>query len=267
MFNTPVGSVCVYDSGSTKPCVVLVPDGPNVLEHYEALIGLLSDELRVVCFDMPGFGRSLPQASYTHSLDDGAQAVLGVMDALGIAQATLAFTCANGFYALRAAQIAPHRIVQLVLSQTPSLQAMHAWVDRIIPWPLKVPVLGQCLAWLFRHKTSHGWYRAALPYGTDTTTFQKTSRYSLVCGGCFCLAGVVQGLAKEAVGSLRDIRTPCTMVWGALDRSHKPTRAQSLLDCVPSAEIVQFDDCGHFPDLEQPARFAALLKAKVLRHS
>ena len=113
--DTPVGTVRVYDSGSTKPCVVMVPDGPNVIEHYDVVINLLSQKLRVVCFDMPGFGYSSPQYFYEHSLDQGAHAVLGVLDSLGIERATLAFSCANGFYALRAAKLAPERIPSLVL--------------------------------------------------------------------------------------------------------------------------------------------------------
>jgi pimeloyl-ACP methyl ester carboxylesterase len=63
--------------------------------------------------------------------------VLGVMDALQIEQATLAFGCANGFYAMRAAQMAPQRITRLVLAQTPSLAAMHGCTARVVLWPLR----------------------------------------------------------------------------------------------------------------------------------
>jgi pimeloyl-ACP methyl ester carboxylesterase len=34
---------------------------------------------------------------------------------------------------------------------------------------------------------------------------------------------------------------------------------------VPHAEIIQFQDCGHFPDLEQPERFAQVLFERVGR--
>jgi pimeloyl-ACP methyl ester carboxylesterase len=262
-----VGAVRTYDSGtdpsSNKPCVILVPDGPNVIEHYYGLISLLTPHLRVVCFDMPGFGFSLPQASYAHSLDQGAQAVLGVMDALQIDTATLAFSCANGFYALRAAQMAPQRITRLVLSQTPSLTAMHAWTARVVPWPLRVPVLGQLAGWLFKRKAAYSWYRIALPRNTDAAPYQEKTLNAFNGGACFCLAGVVQGLAREAPASLHGVTTPCTMVWGALDHSHKHTQPQSLLDCAAQADIVRFDDCGHFPDIEQPERFAALLLQKI----
>jgi pimeloyl-ACP methyl ester carboxylesterase len=264
---TPVGTVRTFDSGadlnSTKPCVILVPDGPNVIEHYEELIALLTPHLRVVCFDMPGFGFSLPQAHYAHSLDQGAQAVLGVMDALQIDTATLAFSCANGFYALRAAQMAPQRITRLVLSQTPSLTAMHAWTSRVVPWPLRVPVLGQLAGWLFKRKAAHSWYHIALPRNTDAAPYQEKTLNAFNSGACFCLAGVVQGLAREVPASLHGVTTPCTLVWGALDHSHKHTQPQSFLDCAAQADLVRFDDCGHFPDIEQPERFAALLLQKI----
>lgn len=252
------GALRVADTGSDKPCVLLVPDGPNVIEHYEQVTALLARHYRVVCFDMPGFGLSMPSASYGHSLDQGARAVLDVMDALGIWQATLAMSCANGFYALRVAQIAPLRVTSLFLAQTPSLAAMHAWT-KVVPWPLKIPVVGQFLAWALRRKTTHAWYGMALPRGTDKSFYRSRANHALDAGSCFCLAGVVQGLLREAVASVKVTHTPCTMVWGSLDRSHRATNAQSLRECVPHAVIAHFDDCGHFPDLEQPERYTNLL--------
>ena len=155
--------------------MVPVPDGPNVIEHDEHVAALLITDYRLVSFDMPGFGLSLPSVGYRHGLDQGAMAVLDVLDALGIGQATLAFSCAHGFY-------------------------------------------------------------------------------------------VVQGLLREDASALQVAHTPCTMVWGGLDRSHCATDARSVLDCVPHAQIVHFGDCGHFPDLEQPKRYATLLREHVLQH-
>jgi pimeloyl-ACP methyl ester carboxylesterase len=267
LIDTRAGSLRLFDSASAKPCVVFVPDGPNVIEHYAALTRILAPDLRVVCFDMPGFGFSLPGRSYRHSLDQGASAILAVLDHLQIARATLAFSCANGFYALRAARMAAPRISSLFLSQTPSLAAMHAWTDRVIPWPLRVPLLGQTLAWLSRHKAAHGWYDIALPKTTDREPFRQPARQALAAGGCFCLAGVVQGLSRESAASMQGVSTPCTMIWGEKDRSHRYTKAESLLECVPHAEIVRFADCGHFPDLEQPERYAKLLLEHLTKYA
>jgi pimeloyl-ACP methyl ester carboxylesterase len=46
---------------------------------------------------------------------------------------------------------------------------------------------------------------------------------------------------------------PVAVVWGARDRTHAgsdPTRS------VAGAELVRFEESGHCPELEEPARFA-----------
>lgn len=268
ILETPAGSIRLFDSGGRgKPCVVMVPDGPNLIEHCVPLIRFLSPQVRVVCFDMPGFGYSLPAASYVHSLDQGARLILNVLDSLNIGTTTLAFSCANGFYALAAARLAPDRINSLMLSQTPSLGSMHAWVDRVIPRPLRIPVLGQLVAWTFRRKLVSSWYGMALPSVRHMNYLRDKALDAMGHGACFCLSSVVQGLAREAMPQLADVTTPCTMVWGSSDPSHALTDPASLLHYVPHASIVTFEECGHFPDIEDHARFGALLLNQVMRHS
>ncbi|MBY0459892.1 MAG: alpha/beta hydrolase, partial [Gemmataceae bacterium] len=117
------GRIRVFDSGPERhdsPVVVIAPDGPNAIEHYSELVRLLAGQLRVVVFDLPGFGRSYPSADFRFRLADGAKATLEVLDALDIRRATLAFPCANGFYAAAVARAAPDRVAALVLAQTPS---------------------------------------------------------------------------------------------------------------------------------------------------
>lgn len=266
MVQTPVGSVRLVDTEEAKPCVVIVPDGPNVIEHYSELITLLRPQLRVVCFDLPGFGFSLPRADYQHSLDQGASAVLGVLDALAIRRATLAFSCANGFYALRAARLAPERVLSLFLSQTPSFRAMRAWSQRVLPIALHLPVLGQLGIRLARRRLAHRWYGMALPRGTDRSSFRAAADRALAQGACFSLAGVIQGLRPETQQAVEQVRTPCTLLWGASDRTHRETDAESLRECAPGARIVRFEALGHFPDLEQPESYANMLVEHVLSH-
>jgi pimeloyl-ACP methyl ester carboxylesterase len=262
---TSAGVVRVFDSGGEKPCVVMAPDGPNVIEHYQRLLALLTPQVRVVCFDMPGFGFSAPSSNYDHSLDQGARVIIELLDQLNVPEATLAMSCANGLYALRVARLVPHRVTRLVLSQTPSMHAMHRWTDRVVPKLLKLPLLGQVVSRLLRQKMAASWYRLALPKSTDATPFQQTSHQALRCGSCFSLAGVVQGLLRESVDATLGTHTPCTALWGAQDRSHRLTEPQAILRDVPQAEVIVFDDCGHFPDLENPQRFAQTLLAQVLQ--
>jgi len=109
--------------------------------------------------------------------------------------------------------------------------------------------------------------RMALPRTTAPLVFQEKALIALAGGACFCVAGVVQGLGREQIDSLLGVATPCTMIWGAKDHSHKYTDPMSLHELVPKAEIVHFEDCGHFPDIEQPERFAALIAERVARYA
>lgn len=265
MLPAPCGVVRALDTArdSEKPCVVIVPDGPNVIEHYVPLIERLAGDLRVVCFDMPGFGFSAPASHYGHSLQEGAAALLSVMDALEVQCATLAFSCANGLYALRAARSFPERVRSLFLSQTPSLEAMHAWVERVVAMPFRVPLLGQAVNWLGRGRLAKHWYEIALPPDVERAPFHSIARNALARGACFSLAGVVQGLSADSQAELVSVATPCTLLWGERDRSHRKTDPRSLNDCAPGAEIIRFPKLGHFPDLEQPSNYAELLMAHV----
>lgn len=263
MLQTTHGALRVRDTGGKGPVVLMVPDGPNVIEHHTKAIEGMAPHARVICFDMPGFGFSRPAFDYDHSLDKGAQVVLAVLDALDVREAALQFSCANGFYAMAAARQAPQRIRRLLLCQTPSMQTMRAWVPHNVPRVLRTPVLGQIINRVARERLSQVWYSLALPDRDKRPGFRAIAKAALADGGCFCLASVAQGLSRAQEGRLQGIRQPVTMLWGDADHSHRHSRAESLHELLPQAEIVHLAGCGHFPDLEQTGRYVEISLAAL----
>jgi pimeloyl-ACP methyl ester carboxylesterase len=258
-------SVRVRDVGSGPP-LIFTPDCPCVIEHYVAIQDALAREgVRTVCFDLPGFGFSKPRDGYDYGVAHGARIVLELMDALSIDKASLAFSCANGFYALGAAKAAPARIERLILSQTPSTEGMRAWGDRMIPRVLRMRHLGQAFMRIVRRPASRHWYRIAVAKDRSPAPFQKIADDALASGGAYRLADMVQGLVSTRDSDLEPVSAPTTVVWGMRDRSHGTTPPDTLLRHVPDAEIVHFEDAGHFPDLEAPDRFVALVLDRVAR--
>jgi len=259
--DTDAGKIRVKDTGGNKPAIVMVPDGPCMIEHFEKLTAELIAHFRVICFDMPGLGFSYPRPSYDFGLEKSSKVVISVLDALKIERATLSFSCSNSYTAIAVAKNFPERVSRLVLAQTPSLHEMKSkWVSRNIPKILLVPFIGQFINALASKQLTSKWYGQALPKGSPhKEAFLELSLSALQTGGCFCLASIAQGMVNVGYNALKGIEIPTTMVWGNKDWSHKNTKFDSFRDHVPHCEIHEFDGCGHFPNLEQPKAFASLL--------
>lgn len=262
--DTDFGKIRMFDSGEKKPVIINVPDAPNTIEHQLNLLALLSKNHRVICFEYPGCGFSYPTSKFDYSFEHGTNLILQIMDILKIKNASLMFSCSNGYYALNAAMISSQKFKHIFISQTPSIHAIVKWTEKSIPNLLKVPIIGQLSNKILAKKLSNVWYDIALPKISDfKNDFKNKSQLSINQGGCFCLSSLVQGLDKEKNRNLTLERTKVTLVWGGKDYSHRNTSKESILDHVANCEIIEFPKCGHFPDLENSNEFAKLVNERL----
>ncbi len=260
---TDFGTIRVFDTQENKPVLINVPDGPNVIEHHLELIRQLSKTFRVVCFEFPGFGFSYPNAKYDYSLQKSAVLILNLMDILKIRRATLSFSCSNGYYALKALELAPGRFEHLFLAQTTSFNAMKNWVDINIPKILTYPIVGQIANIFIEKKFVEQGYKYLLPKGADLTGYKNIALNSLKNGGCNCLSSLVQGLNRELNTNFKDLEVKTTLVWGQKDYTHRKTEKKSILENVPNCEIIEFENCGHYPELENTLSFVKLVNERI----
>jgi pimeloyl-ACP methyl ester carboxylesterase len=260
---TDFGKLRVLDTQGSNPCIISVPDGPNVIEHHLELIEKLSANFRVICFEFPGLGFSYPNFNHDYSFERAAKIILQLMDLLKVDKAALCFSCSNGFYAIKAAERAPERFTHLFLTQTPSLQSLSKWTHLNIPKILTYPIIGQFINSFTEKKFAKIWYKMALPKSTDKSPYENTSLNVLNQGGCFCLSGLVQGLTSELNSSLEQIKVPSTQIWGAKDYSHRKTDSKSILKHLPNCELIEFESCGHFPELEATDKYIQLLNDRL----
>lgn len=231
------------------PRVLFAVDGPNAVEHYDALLAALSGQVDAVVYEPPGTGGSLPAAAFDFSFDAHARVADEVLDAVG-GPRTLVFPCWLGFVApqVRGAE-------RLILPQTPSFAAMLRWADRVDPRRLvRTRGLGQLFVRLRRRSIARRWFRASVGHRACVGPFGDAADAVLAAGGCFCLATLMQTLVREAP---RELPADAVVIWGSADRTHRGD--------LPGGRVEWFSDSGHCPELEEPERFAAWLVAELGR--
>ena len=105
------------EAGQGPPVVLVHGSGPGVTAYanWRLVMPALAERFRVVAPDMVGFGYTDRPPDVEYSVQTWADQVLGLMDSLGMQQASLVGNSFGGSIALRLATQHPDRVDRLVL--------------------------------------------------------------------------------------------------------------------------------------------------------
>lgn len=246
----------VRTGGRGPHTIVFAPDPPNVIEHYDHLFDRLAPHVRIVCFELPGFGLSFPKGRFDPSFPVGVGTVARLLDHLRTGPCVLALSCVAGLISFALARDRPDLVSKLVLIQTPSWPEEVAWSRRVDSSNLLGrPILGQLLMAFGKRKVAKGWYAAATPDRETAARFDTVAQERFDHGAGYCLASVFQAIRREPVPDFGVLRQDALVLWGMADRTHRRTDKRSPLAFLPAAKIVEIEGVGHFPDLERPEWF------------
>lgn len=248
--------------GAGNKTLIIVPDPPNVIEHYDNLISKLSDQYRVVCFEAPGFGFSFPKRGFQFTFSQQKEIVIELLEKLKIQSAILSFSCIGAFVALMIAETRPDLVSRLILNQIPSYVEAQNWTCRKDLFNIiKTPVVGQIALKLGKNIVAKTWYKSAIPQTNQVNTYLQPTLDSFHKGACFCLASAFQTFQKSSKFDFSSLKQETIVLWGGADKSHEDTDKKSVLVHIPHANWIEFPDCGHFPDLENPKEYINLLNS------
>ena len=244
----------VRDSGGDGPAVAFLCDPPIMVEAYDELIELLSPAFRVLVIELPGFGFSTPDSGDAYAFDAAVEAIEEALVSLQTGPLVVAGPCICGFVATAIARRGNLDVRGQILMQAPDLDGMHAWCDRMDPkGQLRTPYLGQLLVRLNARRLTRFWISYATSMSFDHEQLVATTVSALGDGGAYPLATMLQEWSSQL--EERAVDVPTLAIWGRHDRSHKHTDPQCSLAHAPSAEVMEFEDCGHFVELEEASRF------------
>ncbi len=103
-----------------SPCLVLLHQTPRSWDEFRGVAALI-EGYRIVMPDLPGYGAS--QALPDNTIESTAAAVLDVLDELRVPCAHLVGHHFGGLVAYQLAVSAPQRVLSVVLSSTPFIDA------------------------------------------------------------------------------------------------------------------------------------------------
>jgi pimeloyl-ACP methyl ester carboxylesterase len=263
VLDLPSAWIRVLEVGS-GPDFVMLPDPPNTIEHHAALIERLRHSHRVICFEFPGFGRSYPKPSMPFTLDGLATVFREVFHALKATDAVLAISCLAAYAGINFAVGHPGLVRKLALIQAPAIGEAVAWSRKAdIAGLIATPIIGQVLTQCLQPKVIGHWYQSALGVDAEHPRCRHYVELALDAvrqGSCFCLASAYQMLQAGPTIDWERLRQPALLVFGARDPTHGATRWDLMQTLLPGCRLERFADSTHFPNLEEPDRFAALMR-------
>jgi len=251
--------------GSAKRTVVFATDPPCCIEHFDALFDKLGADYTVVCFEPPGFGFTRPNRNFRFTPDDYAEVLIGLLRALAVGPYILAFECVGAYSALMVAACEPKLVERVVVMQAPVWSEEQKWMRRLdAKNVLRRPVVGQVAMALTKRRITNYWYPVAVKDREQIRLFTALAHETLDHGACYCLSSFLQVWHAIPDLNLERVQQPALVIWGNADRSHAKTDKRSTLLYLNNATYEEWNDTGHFPELEQTDRFVQRLNEFAL---
>jgi len=257
------GSVLAYsEAGAGTPLVLLHGIGSAARASDDQLAGL-SDRLRVIAWDAPGYGGSTCLAPESPRANDYAAALGAMLDALGIPACHLVGHSLGTLIAASFAADHPERILSLTLASVAAGQARLPAAER-----------EKALAQRLGDVVELGPRRMAEQRGPRLLASAATPemlRRVVETMAAVRPDGYSQAARMLASGDIKAdiLRLPADMpvqfLYGDGDVITPPARNLDVAALRPTAPVHVVKDAGHAVYLEQPARFNAIVSDFVTR--
>ncbi len=248
------------EMGKGEHTLVLAIDPPVTLECYDELLTLLAEDYRVFIFELPGFGYSMMKHGFDFGFDATVETLQQLLKHWDAGPYSLAFPCASAYFSIALANRYPDMVSHLAMIQAPCWQQEQAWKHRLDPHRiLNRAIVGQLFIKAKKRQVARQWVNFAS--GTKKFAHAATPLidHQLRRGGCYCLASAMQYCLPTTSPTLSHIEQPATLVYGVKDKSHGGTDFTSIREYGDHITLAPIDIAGHFPELEKPAVFKAII--------
>lgn len=266
MYAMPDGTNIYYEDFGTGTPVVFVSSGNATHAMWDAQVAELALEFRTVTFDWRGTGRSdRPRTGYTaaHVVSDVVTLIAEVIGA----PAVVVGHGMGGHIAILAAQQHPEWVAGLgVASSGPWYCGERDGVAGGMSLEFingSSSGAGGAYPDLLAAMTDTYLFHAPVSADVRTATIQQQLEWPL-----YVLDRYDEDMLElDHRAALPQITQPALILHGRHDAKQRFSGAAVLLEGLPNAELVVFEDSAHSPHAEEAGAFSAALAALVRRAS
>ncbi|WNI18583.1 alpha/beta fold hydrolase [Actinacidiphila sp. ITFR-21] len=239
-----------FDGPDDAPVLVLGPALGATWHMWDRQLPQLSDEWRVLRYELPGHGGAPADPAY--SVDDLARRLLAVLDDEGIDSFGYAGCGLGAAIGARLALLRPDRVAALALvSAAARYGTADTWRQRGVG--VRANGLDRTA-----HSTPERWFTEAFLATQPAITAWAVQMVRSTDAACYVAA--CEALAafdiRDTVGS---ISVPTLVVAGADDTETPPADARLLVAGIPDARLAVVPATGHLAPVEEPTAVGDLL--------
>ena len=244
--------VRVKESGQGEPLLLLHGFAASA-DTWDGWRAYLGKHYRVIAVDIPPFGITGPLAGRQMSPAELQNFMDALVGKLGLARFYLGGNSLGGYISWNYARRHPENVKKLILVDS-------AGYSHATPLPVKLmqtPVVRDITA----HFSPRPIVAASVRdvYGnTGNVTDAQIQRYHDMMrreNSRAAVADLMSALHFDGQG-VRDVKTPTLIIWGGRDRWIPPAHAELFHRDIAGSQLIMFDELGHIPMEEDPARTA-----------
>lgn len=225
-----------YQQMGQGPDVLLLHGWGGQIESFHPVTQALAPHFRTTAMDFPGHGQSgLPPQPW--HVSDFLRCTLELMDRLELRCPHIVAHSFGGRVTIKLASQHSERAARLLFTAGAG-----------VPAPASAGVKLKRLAAHFKPFVPKG-VREKLAPRLSSSDYRNAGELRPTLGNV---------VAEDLTPYLASIRHQALLVWGDQDRETPLHCGQVMKEKMPNAELVVFAGAGHFPYLDQPAKFNML---------
>ena len=232
------------------PVVLLVHGFTHSLETWDAWAAALSENYRVIRYDLLGHGLTGPDPKKRYAPAERAEFVGDVMDALGVERAFVAGNSLGGLAAWRFAAAYPDRVAGLILI-SPGAFPLNGVSDE----PAEIPAAMK--AYLLTAPEAGVRASAQIIYADDSkiTDARIDVMRDMIRrrgNGEAMIASLEEFTLPDPTALLATITAPTVVLWGEGDIVVPTAQGAQFVAALPGARLITYPGVGHAAQEEAP---------------